>query len=111
MRRIRSFNKEQKQEIEQSAYYVGYRLFWILGNFLKGKKFPTGMLDRVQHKVQVLNIVDFVTDEDNLCSLLDFDAEAFFNVMVNLFTDQPWQFLSSAGNYKFKNLPGTAARA
>ena len=81
---------------------MGYRLFWILGLFLKGKRFPTGTLDHIQYKVQVLNIVDFVTDEDNLCAMLDFDSEAFFNTMVSLFTGKPWSFINSPGNYKFK---------
>ena len=49
-----------------------------------------------------------MTDEDNLCSMLDFDAESFFNAMINLFIEQPWQFISNAGNYKFKNLTKTA---
>ena len=39
---LRHAKKNRKQEIEKSAYYVGYKLFWILGLFFKGKKFPTG---------------------------------------------------------------------
>ena len=48
---LRNAKKSRRQEIEQSAYYVGYRLFWILGLFLKGKKFPTGQLDAKQYKI------------------------------------------------------------
>ena len=51
MRMLRNAKKTRRQEIEQSAYYVGYRLFWILGLFLKGKKFPTGQLDAKQYKI------------------------------------------------------------
>ena len=50
---------------------------------------------------QVLNIVDFVTDEDNLAAMLDFDAESFFTAMVELFTDKPWEFITNHGKYKF----------
>ena len=69
---------------------------------MKGKKYPTGTLDNNQFKLQVLNIVDFITDEDNLCSMLDFDAEYFFKTVAALFTDKPWNFICSAGKYKFK---------
>lgn len=34
--------------------------------FLKGKKFPTGDLDDKQFMAHVLNIVDFVIDEQTL---------------------------------------------
>ena len=78
MRMLRHANKGRKDEIQHSAYYVGYRLLWILGLFLKGRKFPTGKLEATQYKLQVFNIVDFVTDHENLAALLDFDSDSFF---------------------------------
>ena len=99
---LRNATKARRLEIETSAYYVGYRLLWILGLFLKGKKFPNGQLDTMQFKVQVFNIVDFVTDEDNLSSMLDFDSEALFDVLVALFNNEPWLFITNPGKYKFK---------
>ena len=102
MRMLRHANKERKEEIQHSAYYVGYRLLWILGLFLKGRKFPTGKLEATQYKLQVFNIVDFVTDHENLAALLDFDSESFFESMVRLFTHEPWNFITHTGNYKFE---------
>ena len=45
---------------------------------MKGKKFPQGDLIEGQFRAHVFNIVDFVTDEQTLALLLDFDSEAFF---------------------------------
>mmetsp|Transcript_30020 Transcript_30020/g.39876 ORF Transcript_30020/g.39876 Transcript_30020/m.39876 type:complete len:82 (+) Transcript_30020:369-614(+) len=42
---LQSADKNRKYEIEQSAFYIGYKLFWILSLFLRGKKFPSGELD------------------------------------------------------------------
>ena len=41
---LRSADKNRKYEIEQSSFYIGYKLLWILSLFLKGKKFPQGDL-------------------------------------------------------------------
>ena len=61
----------------------------------------TGKLEATQYKLQVFNIVDFVTDHENLAALLDFDSESFFESMVRLFTHEPWNFITHTGNYKF----------
>ena len=102
LRMLRNANKQQRMHVERSAYYVGYKLQWIIRQFLKGKKFPSGELDSAQYKLQVLSIVDFVTDEDNLATMLDFDADAFFETMVRLFIGRPWLFITNSGKYKFQ---------
>ena len=81
---LRNADKSRKYEIEQSYSYIGYKLLWILSLFLKGKKFPSGELDASQYNSHVLNIVDFVTDEQNLALLLDFDSDAFFSTVCYL---------------------------
>lgn len=43
---LQSADKNRKYEIEQSSYYIGYKLLWILGLFLRGKKFPSGELSQ-----------------------------------------------------------------
>lgn len=42
---MQNASKVARHDIEQSAYYIGYRLFWILGLFLRGMKFPSGTLE------------------------------------------------------------------
>jgi hypothetical protein len=75
---LQSADKNRKYEIEQSSFYIGYKLLWILNLFLNGKKFPSGQLDDSQFKAHTFNIVDFVTNDETLALLLDFDPEAFF---------------------------------
>ena len=90
---LRSADKNRKYEIEQSSFYIGYKLLWILSLFLKGKKFPQGDLMESQFRAHVFNIVDFVTDEQTLALLLDFDAEAFFQTVLFMFNDKPWHYI------------------
>lgn len=101
MRMLRNMNKHMRNKIEQSAYYVGYKLQWIIRLFLKGKKFPSGELERNQYALQVFSIVDFVTNEDNLATMIDFDPESFFETVLRLFTGDPWKFLTNQGKFKF----------
>lgn len=42
---LRNADKDRKYEIEKSAFYIGYKLLWIIQLFLKGKKFPQGNLE------------------------------------------------------------------
>lgn len=51
--------------------------------------------------LQVLHIVNFVTVEDNLVTMLDFDADAFFETVVGLFVGKPWLFITKRGETKF----------
>lgn len=100
---LRNVDKNRKYEIEQSSFYIGYKLLWILSLFLKGKKFPSGDLSEGQFKVHVFNIVDFVTDENTLALLLDFDPEAFFQTVIYLFSGKPWHFLVNCSkSYAFE---------
>ena len=51
--------------------------------------------------LQVFHIVNFVTVEDNLVTMLDFDADAFFETIVGLFIGKPWLFITKRGEFKF----------
>lgn len=106
---LQSADKNRKYEIEQSVFYIGYKLLWILSLFLQGKKFPSGNLDDSQFKAHTLNIVDFVSNEETLALLLDFDPEAFFQTVVCLFSGRPWYYLinhSSTYLFEFQKLEG-----
>ena len=99
---LQTADKNRKYEIEQSAFYIGYKLLWILSLFLKGKKFPSGELDETQFVAHTFNIVDFVTNDETLAQLLDFDSAAFFQTVELLFSGKPWQFLvNKSANYVF----------
>lgn len=42
----------------------------------------------------MLDIVNFVSTEEYLTELLDFDPDMFFRVIAKLFQGKPWQFIS-----------------
>lgn len=92
-------SEKQKYAIEISNCYVGYKLLWIMQMFLEGKKFPDGTLDSEQWRIHVHHIVNFVTTEEYLRTILDFDSEMFFFVIEKLFKGKPWQFLSEMRRY------------
>lgn len=93
---VRNADKKRKHEIEQSKFYIGYRLIWVINLFLKGKKIPSGWLTEAKHKAFCYNIVDFVTQRENLEELVDFDPQAFFSALGHLFCKKPWRFLKEA---------------
>jgi hypothetical protein len=43
-----------------------------------------------------MDIVNFITTEEYLKEILEFDPEMFFRVISRLFRGRPWQFLSEA---------------
>ena len=99
---LRSIDKERKYEIERSHLYIGYKLLWIIKMFLDGRKFPNGNLEDAQWRMHVYHIVDFVTNEDNLKEILDFDPEQFFKIMAKLFLGKPWEYLSNCEGHQFE---------
>lgn len=48
------------------------------------------------------HIVDFVTNEDYLKEMLDFDPEQFFKIMTKLFLGKPWEYLSNCEDHSFE---------
>ena len=102
IRLLRSIDKERKYEIEKSHLYIGYKLLWIIKMFLDGRRFPNGNLADAQWRTHVYHIVDFVTNEDHLKEILDFDPEQFFKIMVKLFLGKPWEYLSNCEGHAFE---------
>ncbi len=58
--------------------------------FLKGKKFPYGDMTEEQWRQHVIDIVNFITTEEYLKEILEFDPEMFFRVISRLFRGRPW---------------------
>ena len=100
---LRNADKDLQRSVENSAYYQGYKLLWVMMLLLKGKKIPIGFLTEWQFRNYTYNIVDFVTDTKNLEFLLDFDSEsseAFFNCIVYLFSEKPRKYLQNLDGYQ-----------
>lgn len=99
---MKNADKRRKWEIEQSPFYLTYRLMWIIAQTLKGRNISKGTLKEEQHRAYTFDIVDFITSETTLDYLLEFDPEAFFQMIVHLFYGKPSKFLKDVGDYKFK---------
>jgi hypothetical protein len=68
--------------------------------FLDGRKFPDGTLTSDQWRTHVHDIIHFITTEEYLRTILDFDPEMFFFVIEKLFKGRPWQYLSEMRKYQ-----------
>lgn len=73
MQKLLKTEPAQKYEMEKSYLYIGYKFLWIIQMFLDGKRFPTGYLTKAQWRQHVLDIVNFVSTEEYVAELLDFD--------------------------------------
>lgn len=67
--------------------------------FLEGRKFPDGCLTNDQWRTHVHDIIHFITTEEYLKTILDFDSEMFFFIIERLFSGKPWQFLCEMPQY------------
>ena len=67
-----------KTQIERSQTYLGYKILWILNLFIDGKKFPAGSIREGKWQAYLLDIVEFLSNQDYLKTLLSIDAESVF---------------------------------
>ena len=63
-------NSGDRLPVERSSLYIGYKLFWLIRRFCRGKLFPSGMLSKDRWNNTVHDIVDCVTQPKNLKVLL-----------------------------------------
>jgi hypothetical protein len=56
-------------------YYFIFHIFRIIKMFLDGKSFPTGVLPIDKQRQHVYDVVNFITNEQFLKELLEFDTE------------------------------------
>jgi len=63
--------------------------------FLEGKMFPSGTLSEDKWRMHVYDIANFVTTDEFMKELINFDSEQFFTIVTKLFYGQPYKFLLS----------------
>lgn len=97
-------SNEEKYRIQKSYVYIGYKFLWIMQMFLEGKRFPYGELTEKQWRYHVYDILNFVSAEEYLTELLDFDPDMFFRVIAKLFRQKPWQFVTEMNQTKIDAL-------
>ncbi len=91
-------DQSMKYEFEKSYCYIGYKLLWVMKLFLEGRQVPYGSLSIDKWEQQTLIIANQVMKEEFLNEFLQFDPVCFFNVVIKLFTHEPFQFLVDENN-------------
>lgn len=76
---------KEKSKIEQSAIYLGYKLFWLIRLFLHGKKFPQGNIKETKWRSYVHDIVQFLSNPQILKDLAIIDADNLFQIIEIIF--------------------------
>ena len=101
---MRNQSDANKRIIEESYFYVKFRMLWMMGNFLDGKVPHVNMtgikLCNTRYRKIVEDIADFLTSDDVcidqaegsassgnriLSEFIDYDASAFFRTITKLF--------------------------
>lgn len=67
-----------KLQIERSQTYLGYKILWIINLFIDGRKFPSGSIREQKWRSYIHDIIEFLSNQEYLKTLLSIDAESFF---------------------------------
>lgn len=87
-------NRRIKLEIEHSRVYISYKLLWVTGLFIEGKKFPSGSLSSFKWRCYIYDIVRFLTNEKFMVYFLNFDPFSFLRLVKKLFLEQePYEYI------------------
>jgi hypothetical protein len=79
------YDSTEKQQIERSQTYLGYKILWILNLFINGKKFPSGKIRTVMWRAYIHDILEFLSNPNYLKTLLTIDAETVFQMISIIF--------------------------
>ena len=83
---------QYREVYEKSAAYVGYKLLWVIRLTLLGKRFPKGHYEMKLWKDIVHEVLDIMTQEDFMKTLLEIDASAFFQIVTIVFNNPSVQY-------------------
>ena len=79
---------ENINEIITTKQYLGQKLLWFINLSLEGKKYPKGMLIKENIFVNLVqNIFLWLSNDEILTKLLEFDSFRFFYVYSKFFTE------------------------
>lgn len=71
-------DEKQRQIVEKSSLYLGYKLLWVLQLFINGKKFPSGHIPESKWRAYVHDIVSFLSSPQIMRDLMLIDPETLF---------------------------------
>ena len=79
---------EKKYEIVSSYEYIGIKLLHIVRMYLKGERFPEGILSKEDHHAYLLQTINFITQNDNLFELVQLNAKSYFAAVSEIFLNK-----------------------
>ena len=75
----------------------------MIRDILRGKLVRGGDKDVEQrHRANIQDVADFVTREEVLEYMLDFDPEAFFKTVKQMFTGKPLRYITEGKKFDFQ---------
>eukprot|EP00347_Sterkiella_histriomuscorum_P012402 403368713 len=80
-----TYESKEKQKVEKSQIYLGYKILWVIRMFLNGQKFPQGTIRASKWKTYIHDILELLQAADILKVLLEIDAETFFQTISIIF--------------------------
>lgn len=82
----------KRDAIEKSSTYLGYKLLWATRLFLIGKKFPKGTFEQHVWNAVVHDVCEQITQESFFKTMIEIDAEAYFQILSIVFNNPSAQF-------------------
>jgi len=79
------YDSMDKQRIEKSLTYLGYKILLVLHLFIDGKNFPNGIIKEKMWRSYVQDIIEFLSNKEYLKMLLGIDAESVFQMISIMF--------------------------
>ena len=81
-----------REVFEKSSAYVGYKLLWAIRLTLLGKRFPKGHYEMKLWQEIVHEVLDIITQEDFMKTLVEIDASAYFQIITIAFNNPSVQY-------------------
>ena len=87
-----SADMQFREVFEKSAVYTGYKLLWFIRLTLLGKRFPKGHFELKLWQDTVHEVLDLITTEEFMKTLVEIDASAFFQIITIAFNNPSVQY-------------------
>jgi len=54
------YDSKEKEKVEKSQIYLGYKILWVIRMFLNGLKFPHGTIKTSRWRTYIHDIIELV---------------------------------------------------
>lgn len=78
-------SQEELSKITCSYEYIGLKLLYICKLFIKGERFPEGLLSKKAHLQYLAQCMDFITQREIAIEVIQVNTRSFFLVASDFF--------------------------